>query len=364
MPGNPGVGWRPCRRPVRVPGRRHEAGAVLHGLALLAALVNCRARPCNARDALGADGFEGLAMNKAWRRQSSAEWASRAATDLCEKNQAWTTGWHRLRRQQRRVPRCRDGGRGTPFSRRALLQAHRAGARSRRPRGLGHGRGTSVRRRRRRAHARRAAWAGADWHAASSGVCTSDVELGAEYRSAPRVRRWTGLSRNKKCTTIIKSHRPSVASVVPCVVCRVSLLSCPLVSCPGSQSDKPLLFCKGPQKCWHKVISAQCSECQSNVSSNQRGCGSPMKAQAQASARVDVPTAGVFPVWTKESNTSASFCVNAWICAPQATDRDPQSFNVNAQICAQRATDRDLETKKWMLGYVHRDHEPTLDKNL
>ena len=41
--------------------------------------------------------FDGLAMNKAWRRQSSAEWASRAATDLCEKNQAWTTGWSRLR---------------------------------------------------------------------------------------------------------------------------------------------------------------------------------------------------------------------------------------------------------------------------
>ena len=41
--------------------------------------------------------FVGLAMNKEWRRQSSAEWASRAATDLCEKNQAWTTGWSRLR---------------------------------------------------------------------------------------------------------------------------------------------------------------------------------------------------------------------------------------------------------------------------
>ena len=41
--------------------------------------------------------FEGLAMNKAWRRQSSGEWAARAATDLSEKNQAWTTGWHRLR---------------------------------------------------------------------------------------------------------------------------------------------------------------------------------------------------------------------------------------------------------------------------
>ena len=42
--------------------------------------------------------------------------------------------------------------------------------------------------------------------------------------------------------------------------------------------------------------------------SNKRGCGSPVKAQAQASARVDVPTARVFPVWTKESNTCASFC--------------------------------------------------------
>ena len=31
-------------------------------------------------------------------------------------------------------------------------------------------------------------------------------------------------------------------------------------------------------------------------------------AQAQASARVDVPTARVFPAWTMESNMSASFC--------------------------------------------------------
>ena len=41
--------------------------------------------------------FDGLAMNKAWRHQSSAEWASRADTDLCDENKAWTTGWHRLR---------------------------------------------------------------------------------------------------------------------------------------------------------------------------------------------------------------------------------------------------------------------------
>ena len=36
---------------------------------------------------------EGLAMNKAWRRQSSAEWAARALTDLCDENKVWSTGW-------------------------------------------------------------------------------------------------------------------------------------------------------------------------------------------------------------------------------------------------------------------------------
>ena len=41
--------------------------------------------------------FDGLAMNKAWRRQSSAEWASRAITDLLDESKAWTTGWRRLR---------------------------------------------------------------------------------------------------------------------------------------------------------------------------------------------------------------------------------------------------------------------------
>ena len=42
-----------------------------------------------------------------------------------------------------------------------------------------------------------------------------------------------------------------------------------------------------------------------------------------------------------------NFNVNAWkICASQATDRDLESFNVNAWICACQTTDRDLETKK------------------
>ena len=38
------------------------------------------------------------------------------------------------------------------------------------------------------------------------------------------------------------------------------------------------------------------------------------------------------------------FVANAWICAPQATDRDLESFFVNAWICTFQATDRDLES--------------------
>ena len=45
------------------------------------------------------DTFEGLAMNKAWRRQSSADWAARAVKDLCAENKVWNTGWRQLRAQ-------------------------------------------------------------------------------------------------------------------------------------------------------------------------------------------------------------------------------------------------------------------------
>ena len=66
-------------------------------------------------------------------------------------SQAWTTGWRPLRaHSDAQFQRSRRRGRGTPFPRRPLRQAHRARARSRRPCGLGHGRG--VRRRGRRAH--------------------------------------------------------------------------------------------------------------------------------------------------------------------------------------------------------------------
>ena len=68
--------------------------------------------------------------------------------------------------------------------------------------------------------------------------------------------------------------------------------------------------------------------------------------KAQASARVDVPTARVFPAWTKESYACASFRADARICVHESTDRDLESFNVNAWICTRQATDRDLETKK------------------
>ena len=41
--------------------------------------------------------FDGLAMNKAWRRQSSAEWSSRAIADILAEDKVWSTGWRRLR---------------------------------------------------------------------------------------------------------------------------------------------------------------------------------------------------------------------------------------------------------------------------
>ena len=46
----PGVERRPERHRVRVPGGRHEPGAVLYRLALRAALVHRRPGPCSARD--------------------------------------------------------------------------------------------------------------------------------------------------------------------------------------------------------------------------------------------------------------------------------------------------------------------------
>ena len=43
--------------------------------------------------------FEGLAINKVWRRQSSADSAARAVKDLCAQNKVWKTGWRQLRAQ-------------------------------------------------------------------------------------------------------------------------------------------------------------------------------------------------------------------------------------------------------------------------
>ena len=68
-------------------------------------VVSCHVMSCHVMAQASAtlarsvfDGsFDGFTLNKAWRRQSPAEWAARAVTDLCDKNQVWTTGWRRLR---------------------------------------------------------------------------------------------------------------------------------------------------------------------------------------------------------------------------------------------------------------------------
>ena len=55
-----------------------------------------------------------------------------------------------------------------------------------------------------------------------------------------------------------------------------------------------------------------------------------------------MPTA---PFLLKESNTCASFCANAWICACQATDRGLERVSavkkMSARICILLTTDHD-----------------------
>ena len=94
--------------------------------------------------------FEGLAMNKAWRRQSSAEWAARATIDFCADNKVWSTGWRQLRVQSDSEFLEAVEETNELHATGVVRGTDRARARSSRPRGLGCGRGV-----RRRAHARR-----------------------------------------------------------------------------------------------------------------------------------------------------------------------------------------------------------------
>ena len=96
---------------------RHEALRTCSPAKWLSSLAS-RAASRRRRAPLFDGSFEGLAMNKAWRRQSSAEWVARAVTDLCDENKAWTTGWRPLRaHNDANFQRSRCRGRGTPFPR-------------------------------------------------------------------------------------------------------------------------------------------------------------------------------------------------------------------------------------------------------
>ena len=56
-------------------------------------------------------------MNKAWRRQSSADWAARAVKDLCAENRVWNTGWRQLRVQSDVEDAAALHSRDDPYSR-------------------------------------------------------------------------------------------------------------------------------------------------------------------------------------------------------------------------------------------------------
>ena len=170
---------------------------------------------------------ESLAMNKAWRRQSSAESAARAVTDLCDKNQKWKTGWRRLRAHSDDDFRC-------VVTEAAALHAHEDPVD-----GPWQRRQTTKTTHPRQTH-----------HLSqSSGIRTSDVQLGALRRSAPRVRRWTTLSlyKNAQPSSYHIVSLLSRVSVVPCVLARtrVSMSSPPV---PGKPDSDKLFFAVAQKK--------------------------------------------------------------------------------------------------------------------
>ena len=99
------------------------------------------------------DTFEGLAMNKPWRRQSSAEWAARAIADILAEGKVWSTGWRQLRAHNDGAFRDAVEEAAALHSRDDLFARHIAPD----PADVGDGRRDRRRRRGRRAHARRAA---------------------------------------------------------------------------------------------------------------------------------------------------------------------------------------------------------------
>ena len=235
---------------------------------------------------------------------------------------------------RRRFPRCSRRGRGAPRPRWALRQAHHARTGWGGSADVGHGR--RVRRwRRRHSTACRCRRTWADWHAANSGIRTSHVQPGAVHRSAPPVRRWTTMS-------LVKNSQPSwyhiVLSVVTrarCPVCGVSLLShasvvfvlCVLPRIPWFYENQMFLFLGGGgggkgksdalKRCPHKVISAHALACTASNRPWFWGCLSPGDRWMHGFVHVGQPTV-LF-------RDSASFCVNAWICAARSTDRDLES---------------------------------------
>ena len=183
--------------------------------------------------------FEGLAMNKAWRRQSSAEWAARAVTDLCDENKAWTTGWRPLRAHSDAHSKEAVAETAARHAHDELFSRH--------------------------VEPEPAPEDPVDWAIAEASDDEDDapmpdappepeiIDMPPAPASAPRCRTWSGASLCASCTALDQAESKQKCTTIIISHCALCSLTCPLsrVWClsvvsrppdPGTQTETNLFF--------------------------------------------------------------------------------------------------------------------------
>ena len=188
--------------------------------------IQAQASATLARSVLD-DSFEGLAKNKAWRRQFSEEWTARAVTDLCDENKVWASIARKSDAEFRKAVEEANElhAAGYLFSRQVEPEPAPADPVKCSMAEASDDEDDAPCQTRRLSQS-------------SCGIRTSDVKLGVVHRTAPGIWRWTAL------TTPKKRHLHQISASLS-VVSRVGSLVCCARACvsmsprPDHQSQAP-----------------------------------------------------------------------------------------------------------------------------